>query len=269
MVDGIRAHVGGGAGEAASAIGAQAYTTGNSIAFASPPDLGLAAHEAAHVVQQAGGVQLKAGGGGNLFETTALGLEGTDQGTYFGSVKWGYVLNGSDVDIKDIELASMGVPTQNYLAAADLWNKTKTRGTYEVTANPAKAKKASDMSDVDVAQGTKVRYVDVAFIAGKIMTKVAAVTGGAQYYINVTDLKDTQDGGDTVDVPVPGVFVNPTGTGLFSDEERKTKVKDLPANTRMEVTPGAGHGSSAVKIVDGADVGVKGFVEQAKIKSER
>jgi hypothetical protein len=194
---------------------------------------------------------------------------GTDKGTYFGSVKWGYVLNGADVNIKDIELASMGVPTQNYLAAADLWDKTKTRGTFEVIANPARAKKGSDMSDVDVTRGTKVRYVDVAFIAGKVMTKVAAVTGGAQYYINVTDLKDTQDGSDTVDVPVPQVFVNLAGIPLFSDAERKTKLKDLSANTRMETAGGASHGSSSVKIVDGPDLGKKGFVDQTKIQSER
>ena len=466
-VTGIRAHVGGPAAEAAAAIGAQAYTTGNSIAFASSPDLGLAAHEAAHVVQQSGGVQLKggvgqagdvyeqhadavaaevvagrsaeglldrmaggaspahqppvqrkdvpthfgtfkttkfekysttgvsaviefhpdpnkidakkigmsqsavitypdgthtgidptkegrrvksgagkdyvldrissknnpiygagdlgagngldktaadnnatanptkvatpadggnatyqlghaykdggtqktkeaalydkpAGGGGNLFETTALGLEGTDKDKYFGSVKWGYVLNGADVDIKDIELASMGVPTQSYLAAAELWNTTKTRGTLEVTANPAKAKKVSDGSNVDVAQGTKVRHIDVAFIGGKIMTQVAAVTGGAQYYINVTDLKDTQDGGDTVDVPSPQVFVNPAIAPLFSDSEMKTKLKDLPANTRMENTSCSIHGSYGVKIVDGSDIGKHGFVDQTKLQRER
>jgi len=473
-VEGIRAHVGGAAAEASSSIGAQAYTTGNSIAFASQPDLGLAAHEAAHVVQQAGGVQLKsgigqagdvyeqhadavaaevvagrsaerlldemagggassapqhqvqrkdvpthfgtfktskfekytttgvnavvefhpdpakidakkigmsqsvvitypdgthtgidptkegrrvksgagkdyvldrissknnpiygagdlganegidktaadnnpsadptkvatpadggnatyqlghafkdagvqktkeaalydrpAGGGGNLFETTALGLEGTDKDKYFGSVKWGYVVNGTDVDIKDIELASMGVPTQHYLAAAELWNNTKTRGTLEVTASPAKAKKVSDMSAVDVAQGTKVRHIDVAFIAGTIMTQVAAVTGGDQYYINVTDLKDTQDGSDTANVPVPQVFINPAVTPLFSDAEMKTKLKDLPANTRMENTLCTIHGSYGMRIVDGPDIRggriptTDGYVDQTKIQRER
>lgn len=60
-VSGIRAHVGGAAGDAATQIGARAYATGNDVAFAGEPDVHTAAHEAAHVVQQRGGVQLKGG----------------------------------------------------------------------------------------------------------------------------------------------------------------------------------------------------------------
>lgn len=58
-VRGIQAYVGGPAAEASEAMGASAYATGNSVAFASTPDLHTAAHEATHVVQQRGGVQLK------------------------------------------------------------------------------------------------------------------------------------------------------------------------------------------------------------------
>lgn len=58
-VSGIEAHVGGQASAASEAMGAQAFATGNSVAFASQPSLHTAAHEAAHVVQQRGGVQLK------------------------------------------------------------------------------------------------------------------------------------------------------------------------------------------------------------------
>ncbi len=72
-VRGVRAHVGGAAAEASSAIGAHAYATGNDVAFASSPDLFLAAHEAAHVVQQRGGVQLSAavGQAGDSYERHA------------------------------------------------------------------------------------------------------------------------------------------------------------------------------------------------------
>lgn len=57
-VGGIQAHVGGRAAEGATAMGADAYATGNHVAFAAAPGLHTAAHEAAHVVQQRGGVQL-------------------------------------------------------------------------------------------------------------------------------------------------------------------------------------------------------------------
>ncbi len=62
-VSGIRAHVGGAASEAARGIGAVAYATGSDVAFDGSPDLHTAAHEAAHVVQQQHGVQLKGGVG--------------------------------------------------------------------------------------------------------------------------------------------------------------------------------------------------------------
>jgi hypothetical protein len=59
----VRAYVGGSAAEGAGAMGAQAFATGDQVAFAGSPDLHTAAHEAAHVVQQRGGVQLKGGVG--------------------------------------------------------------------------------------------------------------------------------------------------------------------------------------------------------------
>jgi hypothetical protein len=70
---GVRAHVGGEAAAASEAMGAQAYATGNSIAFQSQPDLHTAAHEAAHVVQQRAGVQLAGGVGraGDSYERQA------------------------------------------------------------------------------------------------------------------------------------------------------------------------------------------------------
>lgn len=60
-VSGARAQIGGPALEASGALGAVAYAHGDSVAFASPPDLHTAAHEAAHVVQQRAGVHLKSG----------------------------------------------------------------------------------------------------------------------------------------------------------------------------------------------------------------
>lgn len=69
----IEAHTGPQASASADAMGARAYTSGSSVAFAGTPDLHTAAHEAAHVVQQQGGVQLKAldGGSGDAHERHA------------------------------------------------------------------------------------------------------------------------------------------------------------------------------------------------------
>ncbi|HEY4239518.1 MAG TPA: DUF4157 domain-containing protein [Kofleriaceae bacterium] len=65
--------VGGEGADAANQMGARAYTAGDKIAFREQPDLRLAAHEAAHVVQQRGDIQLKDGVGrpGDAYEQHA------------------------------------------------------------------------------------------------------------------------------------------------------------------------------------------------------
>ncbi|MCA9697040.1 MAG: DUF4157 domain-containing protein [Myxococcales bacterium] len=63
-IDHVRAHTHAKAAAASRSIGAQAYTLGSSVAFASAqPSLHTAAHEAAHVVQQRAGIHLSGGVG--------------------------------------------------------------------------------------------------------------------------------------------------------------------------------------------------------------
>jgi diketogulonate reductase-like aldo/keto reductase len=72
-VSGIQAHVGGDAAASAAAMGADAYATGNHVVLGRGTDLFTVAHEAAHVVQQRGGVQCKGGVGeqGDSYERHA------------------------------------------------------------------------------------------------------------------------------------------------------------------------------------------------------
>jgi hypothetical protein len=72
-VSSIRAHVGGASADACSDMGAAAFATGNDVAFRQAPDLHTAAHEAAHVAQQAQGVNLYGGVGqaGDSYERHA------------------------------------------------------------------------------------------------------------------------------------------------------------------------------------------------------
>ncbi len=60
-VSSVAAHTGPAAAEGARAIGAVAFTTGDHVAFAEPPTLRTAAHEAAHVIQQRAGIELAGG----------------------------------------------------------------------------------------------------------------------------------------------------------------------------------------------------------------
>lgn len=59
-VSSVQAHTDSAAAQASASLGAHGYASGNHVAFAdSAPSLHTAAHEAAHVVQQRAGVQLK------------------------------------------------------------------------------------------------------------------------------------------------------------------------------------------------------------------
>jgi hypothetical protein len=72
----VQAHVGGAAADASADMGAEAYATGDHIAFADAPGLHTAAHEVAHVLQQRdGAVQLAGGVGeaGDRYEREADG----------------------------------------------------------------------------------------------------------------------------------------------------------------------------------------------------
>jgi hypothetical protein len=57
----VRAHLGSDATEAAESMGAEAFASGNRVAFAGTPSLHTAAHEAAHVVQQRAGLRREGG----------------------------------------------------------------------------------------------------------------------------------------------------------------------------------------------------------------
>jgi hypothetical protein len=69
----VRAYTSADAGAAAAAIGARAYTLGSAVAFRGAASLHTAAHEAAHVIQQAAGVRLEGGVGaaGDRYEAHA------------------------------------------------------------------------------------------------------------------------------------------------------------------------------------------------------
>jgi|GEM_PF-2457561 len=69
----VQAYQGGSASAGCEAMGAEAYATGNRVAFGKSPSLHTAAHEAAHVVQQRAGVSLSNGVGasGDRYEQHA------------------------------------------------------------------------------------------------------------------------------------------------------------------------------------------------------
>ena len=136
---------------------------------------------------------------GQRFETAALATSGPQQGTYYGSVRWGW--NWPDPgtrrapELLKFEVVSTGVPSPAFLAAARLWNASRTSGDVPSEAVPiaenrkVTAKSAQLWDDpatrVTIAalpKGTPVQRIDIrprsfAPSASWFWTK-ATVTGG-------------------------------------------------------------------------------------------
>ena len=63
----------------------------------------------------------------NMFEVAAIGLKGVQAGTYFGSVKWGWITDATGVhNLLPLQVSSKQVPSSSFLTAAQLWNAGKT-----------------------------------------------------------------------------------------------------------------------------------------------
>ncbi len=119
-VSGVQAHTDSNAAEGARAMGAEAYATGSHVAFgAGTPSLHTAAHEAAHVVQQRAGVQLKGGVGeaGDAHEQHAHAVaDRVVQGKSAADLLDAYTGGGgSEVQRKPVQMA--GAPAETDAAA--------------------------------------------------------------------------------------------------------------------------------------------------------
>lgn len=122
-VSGIRAHVGGAARDAAGDLGAKAYASGGQVAFAETPDLHTAAHEAAHVVQQRAGVQLKGnvGRSGDRYEAHADAVadrvvQGRSAEDLLAPYAGGGAAGGDAVQMKSLKTHGGTFTTQQYEA---------------------------------------------------------------------------------------------------------------------------------------------------------
>ena len=109
----VQAYTGPAASKACDALGAQAFAMGNQIAFKeASPGAHVAAHEAAHVVQQSQGVQLSGGVGkaGDKYEVAAdraadCAVQGKSATSLLGTPGRG---SGDGVQRKDAPLAPLG-----------------------------------------------------------------------------------------------------------------------------------------------------------------
>jgi hypothetical protein len=89
-----------------------------------------------------------------IFESTAVALEGTQTNTYYGSVQWGWSTDAAGKFTKlPLSFVTNGVPTTTFMKAAELWNKSKSEGGDDLLALPTSkhTTSAASFTDSDLA----------------------------------------------------------------------------------------------------------------------
>lgn len=62
-----------------------------------------------------------------IFETSALAIEGSQEGAYYGAVRWGWRTDSAGTFTQlPLEVVSVGVPTASFMRATALWNQGQT-----------------------------------------------------------------------------------------------------------------------------------------------
>lgn len=265
-VSNVQAHTDARAADASRAMGANAYATGDHVAFGGAPDLFTAAHEAAHTVQQRAGVSLSGG----------VGKAGDAYEQHADAVAARVVQGRSAADL-------LGPADKSGGAAAG------------VQRSPVQMDQATAGAAGELLPGAKAASA-VAYNKGKglkpaVWAQVAAVVGASGGTINeelVRKIAAWQQGkglaadGKVGDITMQWLSMEPAGQGL----DALVKSNDIlylgmnPGSRDKESAMLAGQGAKVTAIkgskkqgeiaVDGADVnlgtedGLKAFVESLK-----
>lgn len=178
---------------------------------------------------------------GQIFETTALVLEGPMKGTYLGSVQWGWQRDASNTFSKvPFKLLSKGIPTSRFMDSAKAWNDGTQRGTVKTNA---KAKfLINALSDkTTIEKDIKVSILSPVSWGGTSYYKVNPLEGthkGKTGYIPNANLTDQGDGAATTDLPLTqSKTINAQGVWLVRQPRRyrETIIKKLPKKTKVQV----------------------------------
>jgi hypothetical protein len=139
---------------------------------------------------------------GQYFETTALAVEGTQKNSYYGSVQWGWERDSSATfKLVDFKIVSQGTPSAAFMAAAEVWNKSKTSGGEETIDLPT-FEIFKPAKDVDATAGSdKIKLT--------VTDRVQVISKGAK----ATDPWKVK----VVDGPSTGKEVSVAGTALVKE----------------------------------------------------
>lgn len=206
------------------------------------------------------------------FETTALALDGQQKGEYYGSVKWGWKKDGTGALKKiDFDLVSKGVPSKNFMEAAEKWNDGKKRGTLVIKKDDTKLGWGTP-KNTKLKKGVEVKQTGTA--VGYIIVEVLTCDDiGYKGYVKTEELEDKGDGEDTVNLTIVKTKI-PTEANIsyYKDGKKTKEIGKMPLKTRMkESKPKESNdknGMVKMEIVDGDLTGTEVWVEKTKLKDE-
>lgn len=210
-----------------------------------------------------------------VFETTALAVSGSQAGTYYGSVEWGWTRDAKGAFArKPFRVLAQGIPTVEFLTAASIWNPSKASFGFVTTA-------ATDLLSQALARISTIPANTALTPTGRQgaqagVTYVEVTHGGNTGFVANTAVRPAAIGGETVDLPVPVVYrvTNAAGTTMLLDASDATRTVFLPAGTRVRgircmVPRGILTNHDEVEVVDGPRLGTRGFVLSPDIAVER
>ena len=120
-----------------------------------------------------------------LFETTALAIKGSQEGTYYGSVQWGWRTDSKGkFSTIPFELQSQGTPSSSFLKAAEIWNKGKSSAKEKNIPLPTEdVQLISNTAGVDIGLGPI--YAHLPF--GTRVVKIPGFALMTESFIKVVD----------------------------------------------------------------------------------
>ncbi|HEU4593877.1 MAG TPA: DUF4157 domain-containing protein [Pyrinomonadaceae bacterium] len=207
-----------------------------------------------------------------VFETAALAVSGPQNGTYYGSVEWGWRKDAAGAfNCLPMHVVSQGVPSAEFLTAADIWNQSG--ASLEVTTIAGTQLVDSRLNVLDsIPINTRMTADGNPASLGSTIYYPVSYRGREGYVIG-TAVQLGTGGADTIDLPVPlsHTVSNPAGTRMILNNAPTGgtplplgNTRLLPAGTRVRTTRcmarrGILTNHYEGEVVDGPHTGAHGF----------
>lgn len=194
---------------------------------------------------------------GQFFETTAVAVAGAQEGTYYGSVSWGWERDAAGkFKILPFQRVSKDIPSFGFIQAAEKWNSATVLGTIKTTQNPTQVFNNSFNKAFTVAKDSVVTINRAALHNNVFFSDVTITATGKKGFIKTSDLKDQGDGNATIDLPIPV----PIYSGPFDDILDIMPLAQVERNTRVKMLDDTDIIHAFIQVMAGPHKDKKGWV---------